>query len=40
MKTFFVLVVFGARLPYGMGMPNSQLCYPNHIEAPTWDLKI
>jgi hypothetical protein len=40
MKIFSILVVFGTRLSYGMGMPNSQLRYPNHIEAPIWDLKI
>jgi hypothetical protein len=42
MKTFSVPVFFffSTRLPYGMDMSNSPLSYPNHIEAPTWDLKI
>lgn len=40
MKTFSVPTVFGKRLSYGMGMSSRPLGYPNHIEAPTWDLKI
>lgn len=39
-KTFSVPTVFGKRLSYGMGMPSCPLSYPNHIKAPTWNLKI